>query len=438
MGAGMFLDFNKVYQTKLTSIDAALEKVQSGMRIVTSMAAAEPRAFFEHLADRVRKLERVRVHCANPTNVYPCFADSALAGRLDLSVMFLTSAIRKLQGNDVVHYAPQHLSRWARNVLGEQGGVDIFWGSCTAPDHRGFVSLGPNACYEPEILRRARTVILEVNPQMPVTFGGTHVHISTVHHFIENPHELPIIPDVETSPVDETIGNLIADLVPDGATLQLGIGGIPNAIGRGLESKRDLGIHTEMINDTMMRLARKGVINGSRKTIWPGKIVGAFAYGSKELYDFIHENPVVELQPASVVNDPYRIGRNHLMYSINTAVEIDITGQVCSESIGHRELSGVGGASETHIGAQRSAGGRGIVAIPSTTKDGRSSKIVFELKPGAKVSISRNDIDTVVTEYGVAKLSGKNVAERTRALTAIAHPQFRDELLASARREKYI
>jgi acyl-CoA hydrolase len=438
MSADAGLDFNKLYATRLTSLDEAMRQVKSRMRIVTAMAAAEPRGFFERFGSVAQNLQDVEVLCANPTRDYSCFSSSELAGHASITVMFLTSAVRKLQGRDIVHYAPQHLSRWAHNVMNAEGGVDIFWGSCTTPDKRGFVSLGPNACYESEILRKARHVILEVNPFMPVTFGGTHVHTSAVNQFVEYSHELPTCEPSTSTEIETTIGNIIGEMVPDGATLQLGIGGIPNAVGKALAHKKDLGIHTEMINDSMMELAQLGVINGSRKTIWPGKIVGAFAWGTRALYDFLHENPMVELQPASVVNDPWRIGRNHLMHSINTAVEIDITGQVCSESVGHRELSGVGGASETHIGAQRSPGGRGIIAIPSTTKDGKASKIVFELKPGAKVSISRNDVDTVVTEYGVAKLAGKNVSQRVRALVGIAHPAFRDELLSNARREKYL
>jgi acyl-CoA hydrolase len=235
---------------------------------------------------------------------------------------------------------------------------------------------------------------------------------------------------------DRAIGALVADLIPTGATLQLGIGSIPDALGEALYEKKDLGIHTEMINDTMMELTEKGVITGAHKTIWPGKMIGAFAYGTKKLYDFLSSNPLVELHPASVVNDPYRIGRNHLMTSINTAIEVDLTGQVVSESIGHHEVSGVGGASDTHVGAQRSEGGQGIIAINSKSKT--HSKIVFELKPGAKVSVSRNDVDTIVTEHGVARLKGRSVAERTRSMIAIAHPEFRDELAYKAKQNGYI
>ncbi len=197
-------------------------------------------------------------------------------------------------------------------------------------------------------------------------------------------------------------------------------------------------MHTELVNDAIMDLYLKGVVTGRHKTSWPGKIIGAFAYGSAALYEFIDGHPAVALEPGAVVNDPYRIGRNYKMTSINTAVEVDLTGQVCSESVGHLELSGVGGAADTHIGAQRAAGGRGIIALRAATKDGAAAKIVAELKPGAKVSITRNDVDTIVTEHGVAELSGRSVSERVRALIGIAAPEFREELAANARRFGYL
>jgi acyl-CoA hydrolase len=421
---------------KILKISDALNLVTSGSRVVVSMAGAEPQEFLTHIGERCRVLNDVTIHCANPSKQYSCFTDQSLKGRIALEVMFLTSAVRKLHGNDMVYYVPQHLSQWAANIF-MRGEVDIFWGSCTPPDARGFVSLGPGACYESEVLRRAKMVVLEVNPQLPMTYGSTHVPLSWVNHLIETDHPLPTLEKSDADPDDRLIADRVASLIPARATVQFGIGGIPNALAEALSGMKDLGIHTEMINDAMMDLYKRGVITGKYKTIWPGKIVGGFVYGSKDLYDFIDNNPLIELQPASVVNDPYRIGRNYRMTSINTAVELDLTGQVCSESVGHRELSGVGGASETHIGAQRSEGGRGIIAIKSVTKAGKS-KIVFELTPGAKVSISRNDVDTVVTEYGIAELKGRSVAQRVRALISIAHPSFRDELTAQARAVNYL
>ncbi len=429
------VEIAEILGPKLIDISSALALVKSNDRIVSSMAAAEPQGLLSQIATRAKSLSQIELYCANPSKPYDVFTEESLEGHIHSSIMFLTPAVRAHQGHSTLHYVPQHLSQWIQN-LKSRGPIDIFWGSCSLPDQRGFVSLGTGACYECEALRAARIVILEVNPHVPTTFGATTVSLQDVDFFVWNPAELPTLTRPLITENDRKIGELVADLIPDGATLQLGIGSIPDALGEALYVKKDLGIHTEMINDTMMELVEKGVITGAHKTIWPGKMVGAFAYGTQKLYNFLSGNPLVELHPASVVNDPYRIGRNHLMTSINTAIEIDITGQVVSESIGHQEVSGVGGASDTHVGAQRAEGGQGIIAMSS--KSGKHSKIVFELNPGAKVSISRNDIDTVVTEYGVARLRGRSVAERVSALISIAHPEFRDDLTYKAKKNGYI
>ncbi len=422
---------------RVVPIDSALAILQDNQHIVTAMAVSEPTGFFSHLAHVARRLKNVTINCANPGELYECFQDPTLVGHIELQTMFLTHLIRKQHGHGVVHYVPQHLSHWAKNIL-RRPSIDIFWGSCTLPDDRGFVNLGPTTCYEPEIIRKAKTVILEINPNLPYCHGGTHVPVDCVQHFVMNPHPLQTAERPAITDKDRSIANYVESLIEDESTIQLGIGSIPNAIGEALRGKKNLGVHTEMINNTIMDLYLAGVITGRKKTLWPEKIVGSFALGTNELYQFLDRNPVIEFQASSQVNDPYRIGRNHRMKSINTAVEIDITGQVCSESVGHRELSGVGGASDTHIGAQLSKHGRGIIALHSTTADDAQSKIVFELAPGAKVSISRNDIDTVVTEYGVAELSGKSVASRVKKLVAIAHPKFRDSLLNDAKKVGYI
>lgn len=438
---------NQLNVISYSSPSEAFELLEPGSVVVTAMAAAEPFHFWnraaEHFINRSAMFSenpeaRIKIFCANPSKPWPAIADDRMGGCSEIIIMFMTSAVRKLQGRGFVHYMPQHLSQWSKNLLSRPEGVDVFWGTCSKPDSRGYVSLGTSNCYESEVMRAARKVVLEVNANMPATNGATEVGIDEVDLFIDSNQALPVIEPAAFGDVDKKIADYIVDLVPDGATLQLGIGSIPNAVGKRLVEKKDLGIHTEMINDAIMELHNCGVITGRRKTIWPRKIVGAFAYGSNHLYEFIRENPLVEIHPASVVNDPYRIGRNYKMVSINSAVEIDITGQICSESLGHRELSGVGGAADTHIGAQRSDGGRGIIAMPSTTKDSLSSKIVSTLHAGAKVSISRNDADTVVTEYGVAHLKGKTVSERIRSLVSIAHPAFREELLHEAKKLSYL
>ncbi|MBM3381335.1 MAG: 4-hydroxybutyrate--acetyl-CoA CoA transferase [Betaproteobacteria bacterium] len=428
---------NNLLLKKSGSLVDAFALLPHSGHVVAAMAAAEPALFFENLHFHANKHRNLHIHCANPTKSYTCFTDIRHAENLQFHVMFLTSAIRNTQGHNLVHYVPQHLSRWAQN-LNRRHEIDVFWGTCSLPNDKGFVSLGINTCYESEILRKAKHVILEVNPNMPIVYGDTFVSIEDVTLFLHHDRPLPVLQPEAPNVQDRLIAKYISELVPDGATLQLGIGGIPNAVGECLTHKKNLGIHTELFTESMKTLYEHGVVDGSRKTLWPRKMVATFVYGSAELYKFVGENPALELYPASIINDPSRICRNFRMFSINSAVELDITGQVCSESVGHRELSGVGGATDTHTGAQRSEGGRGIIALRSMTPDQKTSKISFELKPGAKVSISRNDIDTVVTEYGVAQLIGLSVAERARALIAIAHPTVREELEFSARNASYI
>ncbi|MCX6119116.1 MAG: 4-hydroxybutyrate--acetyl-CoA CoA transferase [Proteobacteria bacterium] len=420
--------------------EAFQSTINSNSTIVTGMATAEPNGFFNDFSKSVlaNNWKDLRVIGANPSRTWPCFTDPATLKEVEYVVMFLTSAVRKLQTNGRFSYIPQHLSQWAKNIINSPKGIDVYWGTCSEPDARGFVTLGLNNCYESEVLRAAKKVVLEVNKYVPRTFGATEVSLSEVDFFIRNDRPIAAIEPVQFGLTEAKIAAFVEGFISDGSTLQLGIGGIPNAVGAALIHKKDLGIHTEMINDAMMKLYQAGVITGACKTLWPRKMVGAFAYGSQTLYDFIHDNSLVEFHPASVVNNPYRIGRNHKMVSLNTAVEIDLTGQVCSESIGHVELSGVGGAAETHMGAQMSVGGRAIVAIESSAKQGTISKIVTSLKPGAKVSISRNDIDTVITEFGVAELKGKTTAQRVRSMIAIAHPDQRDLLTHDAKQIGYL
>ncbi len=414
----------------LRAEDVFEQVIRSGQVIVTGMAASEPHGFFRALCERGKSRHDLAVYCANPNQPYECFQDPGFVGHVSFNVMFLTAGLRISEGRGLVHYVPQHLSQWSSHL--KENSIDVFWGVCSPPNEKGYVNLGLNLCYESEILRHARTVVLEVVENLPVVGGDTWVHVSDVDHFVAGSGSLCQLTRSHPSEVDLTIGRNVAELVPDEATIQLGIGRIPDAVAIALKSKKDLGVHTELFTETMKDLFINGNITCKRKTLFPRKMIASFILGSNDLYNFVNGHPALDLMPSSFVNNPHWIGKNHLMHSINTAVEVDITGQVCSESVGHRELSGVGGATDTHIGAQRSAGGRGIIAIPSVTEDGKHSKIVFELHPGAKVSISRNDIDTVVTEYGFARLRGLSVAKRVEKLIALAAPQFREELCKQA------
>jgi acyl-CoA hydrolase len=427
---------NDFYQNKLATAGEIFASLRPNQHIVTAMAAAEPTQFFLTLCQHARSLKNVTIHCANPMNAYSCFLEEGLDEHIRLNTMFLTAALRKNKLPSHVQYVPQHLSKWVRNIF-ENSSVDVFWGSCTPPDARGYVSLGVGCCFESEVLSNAKIVVLEVNHQMPRTYGATQVHSSRVTHFIENSHDLPLCLNEAQDGIDEKIADFVSEFVKNGSTLQLGIGSIPNALGERLKDKRELGIHTELITDCIVTLYEHGVITGSHKKIWRDKIIGSFVYGSRRLYDFVDQNPAIELQPSSLVNNPTLIAKNDRAVSINSAIEIDLTGQICSESLGHREISGAGGASETHLGAQMSAGGRGIIAMRSQTKKG-TSKIVCSLTQGSKVTISRNDIDTVVTEYGVAHLRGKSVKDRVKSLIALAHPECRESLLSEAQECGYL
>ena len=278
----------------------------------------------------------------------------------------------------------------------------------------------------------------QVNWRMPRVLGDSFIHISEVDYVVEMSHELPELPVTEPSPLESTIAGHVADLIPDGATLQLGIGGIPDAVLRSLKGKKNLGVHTEMVSDGVMRAYQDGLLTGARKSIHPGKVVATFVLGTRDLYDFVNDNPAFELHPVRYTNDPYVIAQNDDMVAINSAIEVDFTGQVCSDSIGTYVYSGFGGQVDFIRGAARAKNGKPVIALPSTAKGGQVSRIVPVLKEGAGVVTTRADVHYVVTEYGVADLFGKNLRQRAEALVAVAHPDHRGELAAAARKRRLV
>lgn len=425
--------YQNAYQQKVISIEQALSYIQSGHHIVVALAGAEPQGVMSSMhsiADRVQDV--IVSSCLNMQN-YEFFVNPSMAGKFINEGWFYNPAMRKAHSHKTVSFVPNHLHFAGSKRLAFRK-PDIFIGTCTPPDKHGFVSLGLSVTYEQEMIENAGLCILEVNPNVPRTFGDTAVHISQVDYFVENSIPMPELPDVPSSEKDLTIGGYIAELVEDGSTIQLGIGGIPNAVAQGLMTKKDLGIHTEMFTDGMVDLFYAGAVTNKKKSLHPGKMVATFALGSKKLYDFIDDNPCVQLLRGSYTNDPYVIGRNSKMVSINTTLEMDLTGQCCSESIGTMQFSGTGGQADTAIGAQLSPGGKSIIALYSTAKGDTISKIVPTLTPGAAVSLQRNDVDYVVTEYGVAELRGTSVRERVKRLIGIAHPAFRAQLQDEAAR----
>lgn len=429
------MDIKKIYSEKLITVEEGLNKIKTGDNLVSALSAAEPKEILSKLHTIADGVKDVNVVTCLPLGDYDYFTNPQYKDSFLMEGWFYSPAIRKAHKNGNVSYIPNHLHLAAikRNYYKKP---NIFLGTGSSMDKHGYISLSLSCTYEREMIEKADIVILEVNPNMPRTFGDSIIHVNEIDYIIEVDYKVPGLGVVEPSDKDKVIGKYIADLIEDGSTIQLGIGGIPNAVAAELMNKKDLGIHTEMLTDGMVDLYEAGVITGKHKTLMPGKMVATFALGTQKLYDFIDDNPAVNIMRGSWVNDPYIIGQNNKMVSINTTMEIDLTGQCCSEAIGHVQFSGTGGQADTAIGAQISEGGKSIIALYSTANiripgsDERKtiSKIVTRLAQGAAVSLSRNDVDYVVTEYGVAPLRGTSIRDRVKALIEISHPDFREQL----------
>lgn len=426
------------YKEKVISLEQALAMIQSDMNVVTGLGAGEAQLIMNNIhtiADRVKNV--TITNCLSMASGE--FLKEEYVDAFNIDGWFFSPPLRKAFKNGNVSYIPNHLhlAGWKRL---DHVKPDIFVGTASMPDEHGFISLSTSNTYESQMIENAGIVIIEINPNYPRTFGDVEIHYSDIDYFIEADYKVPSLPDTVPNEKDLKIGAYIADLIHDGDTLQLGIGGIPNAVASALKGKKDLGIHTEMMTSGMVDLIECGAVTGKKKSLHKGKHVATFALGNQKLYDFINNNPSVMILNGKYVNDPAIIGLNDNMVSINTALEVDLTGQVCSESIGHIQFSGTGGQSDTAVGAQNAKNGRSFIALystamvknPVTGEREEKSKIVPFLKPGAIVTLSRNDVDMVVTEYGIAHLRGTNVRERIERLVAIAHPDFRDEILKEA------
>jgi acyl-CoA hydrolase len=430
-----------LYRSKLISADEAASHIRSDNDVIVAMCASEPQgcmARFHTVADRV---ENVRVFSCLTLKPYDFYMKPDMRGHFELASWFHAPGSREALKNKAgtVTFVPNMLHRAASDRIHARR-PDIFFGTCTPPDKHGFVSLALGITYEQDIIEAARLVVLEVNPRLPRTLGDTQIHVSKVDFFVENDQEVPVLPSPTPGPTDLKIGAHIADLVEDGSTIQLGIGGIPNAAALALKDKKDLGVHTEMFVDSMMELYEMGVITNARKSLKRGKFVTTFAMGSRRLYDWLDDNVAVEFLRGRWVNDPAVISQNARMVSINTCISVDLTGQVASESIGTSQYSGTGGQSDTAQGAVAGTDGLGksIIACYSTAKNGTLSTITPTLPEGAAVTLHRSHVDHVVTEHGVARLRGRTVRERTQELINVAHPDFRSELTEQARRLGYL
>ena len=424
---------------KYVSITEALALVKDNDYIVTGLGSAEGREFMTNLHTIADRVKGVMVSNCLPMGAYEFIVNPEYKHSFTTEGWFYTPVLRKAHKNGNVSFIPNHLHLASKKRLFYRE-PDIYVGIASMPDKHGYVSLSLSNTYEMAMIKKAKTVILEVNPNAPRTFGDVQLHVDEVDYLVNVDYPMPEIADAVPNEKDLVIGKYIADMVNDGDCIQLGIGGIPNAVAASLYGKKNLGVHTEMLTTGMVQLAKAGVINGKCKQINQGKMVAAFAMGTKELYDFIDDNPAVEILDGAWVNDPYTIMQNDNQVSINTTLEVDITGQCCSESIGSTQFSGTGGQSDTAVGAQKSRNGRSIIALystamvkdPTTGERVETSKIVCQLKAGAAVSLSRNDVDYLVTEYGCVSLRGTSIAERAERIISVAHPAFREQIRKEA------
>ncbi len=419
------------FPTKITTAEQAVRVVHAGSRVFIGSGAGEPQTLVEALSARKDLTDTEIVHILTlgvATYTEPRFGD-----RFRHNAYFIGPNVREAVNEGRADYTPIFLSEIPGLFRSGQIVIDVALIEVSPPDDQGYCSFGVSTDIVKAAAESARFVVAEVNEQMPQVFGDCFIHVDAINALV--PSDRAILEAEQEQPDDtaEKIAHHISNLVVDGATLQLGIGTIPDAILHNLSGFKNLGVHTEMFSDGLIPLVEQGIINNSKKSLNPGKIVVSFVMGSRKLYDFVDNNPLIEFHPTEYVNDPFIIAKNDNMISINSAIEVDLTGQVCSDSLGAMFYSGIGGQVDFIRGAARSKGGRPIIALPSTVDKGTISRLVPTLKPGAGVVTSRGDVHYVVTEYGVAYLHGKTIRERALALINIAHPKFRPWLMAEAK-----
>lgn len=431
------MNWESLYRRKLTDVATALSTIQSGDRLYLGGGAGVPVILSRGLIERANDLRNVEITHILTFADAP-YADPAYEGIFRVNALFIGHNVRRAVQEGRADFTPVFLSEIPGLFRNGHLPIDVALIAVSPPDEHGFCSFGVEVGTTKPAAESARFIIAEVNRQMPRTMGDSFIHVSRLHHIVEVDYPIPEAPQGGSAAEHEQIGQHIAELIPDGATLQMGIGSIPDAVLRALGNHKDLGIHTELFSDGVINMVEAGVITCARKTFHPGKVIAGFLFGTKRLYNFVHNNPLIELHPTDYVNDPFNIAKNDNMVAINAALQIDLTGQVCADSIGPRFYSGVGGQLDFIRGAARARGGKPIIACESTAKGCTVSRIVPMLYEGAGVVTTRNDVHIVVTEYGVAHLYGKSVRQRAQALINIAHPAFRDELTCAARKLGYL
>jgi len=427
------MSFTQLYQSKRMSAFDAVRLVRDGDTIVVPTGAAEPTRLLTALSQQRREFRGVRVSQILPVRKFD-YMDPATADNVRHAAYFFGGPTRPAGQAGWADYVPCYFADLPALITNGLTPADVVFSYASPMDEKGYFSLSLGPDYTMAAVGKARAVVLEVNPNIPYAFGNCHVHISQVTALVEGDEEPSTVGLPAIGPVQEAIGKYVADMIPDGATLQIGYGAIPDAVVMQLTSKRDLGVHTEMIGDGILSLIEAGVVTCRKNTAHPGKIYATFALGSKKLYQFMHRNPMLEMHPSDTTNDPCLAAQNDQLISINATMQVDLIGQCGSETLGFSPVSGTGGQSDFVRAANRSKGGKSFIVTPSTAKDDTISRIVPTLTPGTHVSTSKNDVNYVVTEHGVAQLRGKSATQRAQALINIAHPKFRDELRAAARK----
>jgi 4-hydroxybutyrate CoA-transferase len=431
------MNWTDSFRRKLTTAEDAVKLVQSGNRVYIQPGCAEPEILVRALLNRAPELRDVEVvHMMTLGNAD--YVRPEYAGHFRHNSLFTGGNVRKAIQEGRADYIPIFLGEIEELFTSGAMPLDVVFCQLSPPDEHGYMSLGVGIDCTLTASRCARHVIAEVNHRMPRTLGDAFLHISKVEAIVETSRPLLELPPAPFTDLQRRIAENVASLVADGATLQLGIGGIPDAVLVALKDHKNLGMHTEMFSDGVIPLIESGVLNGEKKTLHPGKLIAGFVLGTEPVFDFINDNPIFEFHSISYTNDPFIIARNDKMTAINSALQVDLTGQVCADSIGTKPYSGCGGQVDFIRGAARSKGGKPIIALPSTAKSGSVSRIAPVLDPGAGVVTSRADVHYIVTEHGVAYLHGKNLRQRAEALINVAEPKFRDELYEFAYKAHYL
>ncbi len=420
-----------LYDSKLGSASATLELLRDHDMIIVPTGVGEPPALLAELSAQRQRFTGIRVAQILAMRKFGYF-DQDTAHHVRHAALFFGGASRASGQGGWCDFIPNYFSEIPTLIERGLMPADVVFSLASPMNEHGYFALSLGTDYTMAALAKARAIVLEVNPNVPFTHGQCHVHVSQVSALVESADPVLEVGLPSIGPIQQAIGKYVADMIDDGSTLQIGYGGIPDAVVMQLTGKHDLGIHTEMLGDGILTLVASGAVTNRKKNFMPGKIVATFALGSAKLYRFMHNNPMVEMHPSNFTNDPYIAGQNDNLISINASLQVDLLGQCGSESIGHLPYSGTGGQVDFVRAANRSRGGKSFIVLPSTAKNDSVSRIVPILSPGTHATTSKNDINYVVTEYGVAQLRGKSAKQRAQALIAIAHPDFRASLREAA------